>query len=91
MPMVNGILPANQYQMRNKLNGFIAIPLRMEEHIARKKQGLSLSEYERLPGTRVWLDEYSDSPLSKSCVIALSRLEGLVENIYRDMERESRK
>ncbi|PJF33699.1 MAG: hypothetical protein CUN57_01460 [Phototrophicales bacterium] len=77
--------------MRNQLNAFIAMPLQMEEQLARKSQGLSLEQYDALPGTRQWLGILSDASLSKSCVIALYRLENLVNNVYRDLEIESRK
>ena len=52
----------------------------MEEQLARADLGLSLEEYNSLPGTREWIEE-GGPLLSKSDVIAIFRLKNLTEAV----------
>lgn len=63
--------------------------LAFEEHNARKTMGLTLTEYEALPGTPDWIIE--DGPqLSKCHVIAWSRLSNRIELVFTEASKKKR-
>lgn len=55
----------------------------MEEQLARIFAGLSMSDYDMLPGVPGWCDE--DQPFSKSDVVALYRTHNLLAAVENDI------
>lgn len=55
----------------------------LEEQQARMAVGVSLTDFENMPGTPDWCDE--QSPVSKSDVIAIYRTQRLIEAIQTDI------
>lgn len=89
---MTGAAPIKEYPLRP---GPVSIRYSVlyEQHDARQTAGLSLEEYNRLPGTPLWMG--TDDPWSKSHVIAWARYNQLIPAVQgdaqnREMERRSR-
>ena len=90
MPMVNRRQRATDYTFKNRPTGSVSVPLDLEAHMARAELGLSLAEYDALPGTSRYVD-FDNPTMTKSDVIAIYRLSKLVDSIYQDMAMPKKK
>ena len=63
--------------------------LEFEEHAARVHAGLSLKEYEELPGTMDWRDE--EHPISKCEILVLYRLHHQIAAVQHQIANKPRR
>lgn len=65
----------------DKPSVIITNDLRFEEHTARIAFGISLDQYESLPGNPEWITEQTPYGLSKAHVIAWNRLNNRISAV----------
>lgn len=67
----------------------ITASLDFEENAARAAAGLSLKEYEELPGTMDWCDE--EHPMSKCEILVLYRLNNQIAAVQQQIANKPRR
>lgn len=85
--------PIGEYRFRPAVAS-ISFTLAFEEEEARKESGLTMAEYDALPGTPMWIDP-DRHRLSKSDIIVLYRNANLIPMVGQDaaaskMERDAK-
>lgn len=81
--MVNQV-DARRYRFKKKSKGSIASSSLLEQEMARVWAGLSLKEFDDLPGNPNWVNPYK--PIrSKASIVAAYRMANLLDAISNDL------
>ena len=75
---------AKRYRFKRRSKGSIASSASLEQEMARVWAGLSLAEFDDLPGNPEWVN-YHNPKRSKASIVAAYRMANLLDSIQDDL------